>query len=321
MAVTDLLAGASAQLIQLALVPAAAPALTGLVRLVRARLVGRRGPPILQPYRDLLRLARKDATLPAESSPLFRAAPWLVLALTWLATMLVPTFAAGLPFASGGDLIVLVGLLATARAVQALAALDTGTAFGGIGASRAITVAALAEPAMLMIVFTVSLVAGTTLLPAIAATMLTEPVGLRVSLGLGLIALVMVTLAENGRVPVDNPATHLELTMVHEAMALEYSGRHLALVEAAAMLKLTLYLSVAAAIFVPWGIALPGTGIAAHAAGLALWLGKLAAGAVLLAVFETGIAKMRFFRVADFLGGALLLAVLAVVLLFVSQSF
>lgn len=318
---TDLLAGAAVQLVQLALVPAAAPGVTGLVRLVRARLVGRRGPPLLQPYRDLLRLARKDASLPAESSPLFRAAPWLIVALTWAATMLVPTFAADLPAAAGGDLIVLLGILALARAVQALAALDTGTAVGGIGAGRGITIAALAEPAMLMVVFTVALVAGSTVLPAVAAAMQTEPVGLRVSLGLALVVLVMVMLAVEGRVPVGGPATQAEPAMIHEATTLEYSGRHLALVEGAAMLRLVLHLSLIAAIFVPWGIALPGAGIAAHAAGLVLYVAKLAVGGVLLALLETAVARMRLSRVADFLGGALLLGLLAVILLFVSQSF
>jgi formate hydrogenlyase subunit 4 len=288
---------------------------------VKCRLQNRRPPPLVQPYRDLRRLFSKGKVLAHTASPVFRAAPYLVFGTTVIAASVIPLVALALPTAGIADAIVLVGLFALGRFFLALAGLDIGNSFGGMGSSREMTVAALAEPAMLMIVFTVSLVAGTTLLPAIAATLLTEPVGLRVSLGLGLIALVMVTLAENGRVPVDNPATHLELTMVHEAMALEYSGRHLALVEAAAMLKLALYLSVAAAVFVPWGIALPGAGVAAHAAGLALYLGKLAAGAALLAVFETGIAKMRLFRVADFLGGALLLAVLAVVLLFVSQSF
>jgi len=180
-------------------------------------------------------------------------------------------------------------------------------------------IASLAEPAMLMVVFTLSLLAGSTQLSSIAAFMQGTGVGLRVSLALALVALVMVALAENARIPVDNPATHLELTMVHEAMILEYSGRHLALIEAASYVKLLLYLSIIACVFAPWGIAESGQGFAAYLAGLAAYVAKLAAGGFLLAVFETAIAKMRVFRVSDFLGAALMLGLLATLLLFVSQ--
>jgi formate hydrogenlyase subunit 4 len=181
-------------------------------------------------------------------------------------------------------------------------------------------IASLAEPAMLLIVFTVALVAGTTQLSFIAITFITTPIGLRVSLGLALLALIMVAIAENARIPVDNPATHLELTMVHEAMVLEYSGRHLALIEVAASLKLLLYVSLIACLFAPWGLAGAGTSPAALALGIALYLGKLAVGGVLLALFETSIAKMRVFRVPEFLGAALMLGLLATLLLFVSRS-
>ena len=178
----------------------------------------------------------------------------------------------------------------------------------------------LAEPAMIMIVFTLALLAGSTQLSTVAAFMLETNVGLRVSLGLALIALIMVAIAENARIPVDNPATHLELTMVHEAMILEYSGRHLALIEAASFVKLLLYVSVIACVFAPWGIAVSGQGFAAYLAGLAVYAAKLAAGGSLLAVFETAIAKMRVFRVSDFLGAALMLGLLATLLLFVSRG-
>jgi formate hydrogenlyase subunit 4 len=180
-------------------------------------------------------------------------------------------------------------------------------------------IASLAEPAMLMVVFTVALLAGSTQLSSIAAFMQGPGVGLRVSLALALVALVMVALAENARIPVDNPATHLELTMVHEAMILEYSGRHLAMIEAASFVKLLLYVSVIACVFAPWGIAVAGEGPAAYLAGLAAYVGKLAVGGLLLAVFETAIAKMRVFRVSDFLGAALMLGVLATLLLFVTR--
>lgn len=202
----------------------------------------------------------------------------------------------------------------------ALAGLDVGTSFGGIGSSREMMIASLAEPAMLMVVFTLALLAGSTQLSSIAASLQGPGVGLQVSLALALVGLIMVAIAENARIPVDNPATHLELTMVHEAMVLEYSGRHLALIEAASFLKLLLYLSVIACVFVPWGIAPSGQGAAAYLGGLALFVAKLAAGGFLLAVFETVIAKMRVFRVSDFLGAALMLGFLAALLLFVSRA-
>ncbi|MFZ0693782.1 MAG: NADH-quinone oxidoreductase subunit H [Alphaproteobacteria bacterium] len=306
---------------QMALVVALAPALTGLVRKVKARLTRRRGAPVLQPYRDLLRLARKESVLAENASWLFQAAPYLVFATVWAAAAFVPTFAAGLPLGRAADLIAIIALLGTSRFMLALAGLDVGTSFGGIGSSREMMIASLAEPAMLMIIFTLSLMAGTTDLSAVTAYFASDQVGLRVSLGLALVALLMVAIAENARIPVDNPATHLELTMVHEAMVLEYSGRHLALIEAAASLKLLLYISLIGCVFVPWGIAAPGAGIGAVSAALAAYLGKIAAGGAFLGVFETAVAKMRVFRVSEFLTGALLLGLLAALLLFVSRSF
>jgi formate hydrogenlyase subunit 4 len=307
------------QLGQLVVVLAAAPLLTGYVRMVKARLVGRRGPPLLQPYRELLRLLRKEVVLADSASWVFRVAPYLVFATTWVAAALVPTFAAGLLLSYAADMIAIVALLGSARFMLALAGLDVGTSFGGIGSSREMMIASLAEPAMLMVVFTLSLLAGSTQLSSIAAFM-QSGVGLRVSLALALVGLVMVAIAENARIPVDNPATHLELTMVHEAMILEYSGRHLALIEAASYLKLLLYVSVIACVFAPWGIAVSGQGFGAYLAGLGFYAAKLAAGGFLLAVFETAIAKMRVFRVSDFLGAALMLGLLATLLLFVSRA-
>jgi formate hydrogenlyase subunit 4 len=210
--------------------------------------------------------------------------------------------------------------LGSARFFLALVGMDVGTAFGGIGASREMMFASLAEPAMIMIVFTVALVAGSTQLSTVADFMLAH-VTLRVSLGLALVGLITVALAENARIPVDNPATHLELTMVHEAMVLEYSGRHLAVLELAAALKLLLYISLIACIFFPWGLAPPGSGPAAYAMGALSYAGKLIIGGFLLALFETSIAKMRVFRVPEFLGAALMLGLLATLLLFISRSF
>jgi formate hydrogenlyase subunit 4 len=308
------------QLVQLALVLALAPLLTGLVRKLKAHMLRRQGPPLVQPYRDLLRLLRKEVVLAHSASWLFRVVPYLVFATTWVATALVPTFAAGLVFSHAADMIAIVALLGSARFLLALAGLDVGTSFGGIGSSREMMIASLAEPAMLMVVFTLSLLAGSTQLSSIAASMQSPEVGLRVSLAMALIGFIMVAIAENARIPVDNPATHLELTMVHEAMILEYSGRHLALIEAASYLKLLLYLSVIVCVFFPYGVAVSGQGLAAYLAGLGVYVLKLAAGGFLLAVFETAIAKMRVFRVPDFLGAALMLGFLATLLLFVTLA-
>jgi formate hydrogenlyase subunit 4 len=217
---TDLAVDLVFQLLQMTLVIGLAPLLTGLVRVVKARLQRRRGPSLLQPYRDLARLARKEAIVADSASWLFRIAPYIVFAATWTAAALIPTFATGLLFSWSADLIAIVALLGLARFFLALAGLDVGTSFGGLGASREAMFASLAEPAMIVIVFSLALIAGSTQLSTVAAAM-TAGVGLRVTLGMALIALVVVAVAENGRIPVDNPATHLELTMVHEAMILE----------------------------------------------------------------------------------------------------
>ncbi|MCX7296347.1 MAG: NADH-quinone oxidoreductase subunit H [Hyphomicrobiales bacterium] len=306
---------------QMLLVLLLAPLLTGFVRKVKARLLSRKGPPLLQPYRDLLRLMRKDVVLADNASWLFRVIPYLVFAATWVAASLVPTFRSGLMFSWTADLIAIIAVLGSARFFLALAGMDAGTSFGGIGSSREVMISSLAEPAMLMIVFVIALIAGSTQLSTMAAFMNSAEVGLRVSLGLALIALTIVAIAENARIPVDNPATHLELTMVHEAMVLEYSGRHLALIELAAALKLLLYVSLIACLFAPWGIAPAVVAPIPIFIGVAAYIGKLAVLGALLAVFETVIAKMRVFRVPEFLGAALMLALLATLLRFVSGSF
>jgi formate hydrogenlyase subunit 4 len=306
---------------QMLVVLLAAPLLTGFVRKMKAHLLRRRGPPLLQPYRDLLRLVRKEVVLAERASWLFRAIPYLIFAATWVAAALVPTFATFLVFSWSADLIAIIALLGAARFFLALAGMDVGTSFGGIGSSREVMYATLAEPATIMVIFTLALVAGSTQLSTVASIMQSSPVGLRVSLGLALIALVMVAIAENARVPIDNPATHLELTMVHEAMVLEYSGRHLALIEYAAALKLLLYMSLIACLFTPWGLAPPGAPALAQLGGLAAYVVKLTVGGLLLALFETAIAKMRVFRVPDFLGAAIMLGLLGTLLLFVSRSF
>ena len=308
------------ELAQLLLVLLIAPLFTGYVRKVKARLLQRRGPPLWQPYLDLVRLLRKEVVLAENASWLFRAVPYLIFAATWVAAALVPTFVSGLASGHAADLIAIAALIASTRFFLALAGLDVGTSFGGIGSSREMMIASLAEPAMIMIVFTLALVAGSTQLSTIAEVLVRPDVGLRVSLGLALVALIFVAIAENSRVPVDNPATHLELTMVHEAMVLEYSGRHLALIELAGALKLLLYVSLIACVFAPWGIAPVAAGPLAFVVGLLLYGAKLAVVGFLLAFFETSIAKMRVFRVPEFLGVALMLGLLGTLLLFVSRS-
>jgi formate hydrogenlyase subunit 4 len=306
--------------VQMALVLVLAPLLTGFVRKVKARLQRRRGPSLAQPYRDLWRLLQKEVVLAENASWLFRVAPYVIFAATWVAAALVPTFATGLVFSWTADLIAIIALLASARFLLALAGMDTGTSFGGIGSSREVMISSLAEPAMLLVIFTLALVAGSTQLSTMAAFMGSPEVGLRVSLGLALIALIIVAIAENARIPVDNPATHLELTMVHEAMVLEYSGRHLAMIEAASFLKLLLFVSLIGCLFMPVGLATAGAGPGAYLLGTVFYLAKLALLGALLAVFETAIAKMRVFRVPQFLGAALMLGLLGTLLLFVSRS-
>jgi formate hydrogenlyase subunit 4 len=316
-----LLGAVLTQILHVALLLAVAPLLTGLLRRCKARLVGRVGPPILQPYRDLLRLARKQTVLAENASIVFRMAPLASFSATAAAAALVPSFALGMVSAPVADLLVIAGLLAMARFALALAAMDVGTAFGGIGASREMTFSAFAEPALLLVFLTLMLLAGTTNLDLIAGLLRDFSLGLRVSLGLTLVATLAVAVAENGRIPVDNPASHLELGMVHEAMVLEYGGPDLALIEATATLKLLLWFSLIAAIFVPFGIAPDGSGPVAWAIGLAAWVLKMGGLALALAVFETSIAKMRVFRVPEYLGIAVLLGLLAAVFLFVSTGF
>jgi formate hydrogenlyase subunit 4 len=297
-----------------------APLLTGLVRKTKARLQRRQGPPLLQPYRDLRRLLGKEVVLAENASWLFRIAPYMIFSVTWVAAALIPTFATGLMFSWSGDVIAITALLGGARFMQALAGMDIGTSFGGIGSSREVMIASLAEPAMLMIVVTVALVAGSTQLSTIAAFMASFQAGLRVSMAMALIAFIIVALAENARIPVDNPATHLELTMVHEAMVLEYSGRHLAMIDLASFLKLLLYVSLIGCMFFPFGMAPSGAGLERYILGMVTFLMKLAIGGVCLGVFEVSIAKMRVFRVPNLLGGAFMLGLLGVLLLFVSQG-
>ena len=309
-----------AQLLHLALMLAAAPLVVGVTRWLKARMMGRRGASPLQPYRDLEKLLRKRPLLAENASAVSEVAPYAALAATIAAAALVPSFAQGMVLAPVSDLILLAGLLAVARVALALAGMDVGTAFGGLGAAREMSFSAFAEPTLILCVLTLAILGGTTNLDAIGATMRDGQLGIRVSLGLAAIAMLAVAVAENARIPVDNPATHLELTMVHEAMLLESSGRQLALWDAQAALRLTVWLALIAAVFVPFGTARAGAGPLAWVVGLLAFGLKMGVLCLALAVFESAIAKMRVFRVPEFLGAALLLALLAVALLFVSTG-
>ena len=320
------LAGLIALILHMALMIAAAPLLVGIARKAKARMVGREGPPILQPWRDILRMLRKQPVVADSTSRLFRAAPLAGLAATIAAAALVPSFALGMLSGTAADMLVLAGLLGLSRAIMALAAMDTGTSFGGIGASREMTFAVVAEPALLLVVFTLALLAGSTNLDVISTLIVSGVLGLRISMAMALVAACLVAVAECARIPVDNPATHLELTMVHEAMVLEYSGRHLALIELSAALRLLVWVSLIVVIFAPFGIAPhPADGgawlVLFWVGGMAVWAVKVAGVGLILAAFETTRAKLRVFRVPELLGAALLLGFLAAILLFVSQGF
>ncbi|MGW4161111.1 respiratory chain complex I subunit 1 family protein [Streptomyces sp. NPDC004788] len=304
--------GYAAVTAQVGTVVAGAPLLTGLMRQVRARLEGRAGAGVLQPWRDVRKLLRREPIGPAGTGPAFRTAPVLLVATALVVAALVPLVSTDTPVARRADLILVVALLALGTVTLALAGLDSGTAFGGMGASREMTIAALVEPTLLMAVFALSAPAGTTNLPAIVDGAVREPDRLVSPAGLlAAAALAVAVLAETGRIPVDNPSTHLELTMVHEAMVLEYAGRDLALVELGAQLRLTVLLGLLASLFAPWGIATTASA-GALAVALPVFVAKVAVLGALLAAAEVCWAKLRLFRVPELLAGSFLLALLAV---------
>ncbi len=306
-------------LAQTLLFVAMAPLLGGWIKRVKCHMQNRAAPSLWQPYRDLAKLFRKHTVLAANASWIFRATPYIVFGATVLAAAVVPLVAVNLPTAAIADVIVLVGFFALARFFTALAGMDIGTAFGGMGSSREMMIGALAEPVMLMAVFTLAMSASTTNLSEAVTYTLNSGLVLRPSFIFAALGLMMVAVAESGRIPVDNPATHLELTMVHEAMILEYSGRHLALIEWAGQLKLMIYLVLVANVFFPWGIA---TEMSPDnlAKGLVAIAGKLALLGVLLVTWETVMAKMRLFRVPQFLGFAFLLSLLGMLTRVVLES-
>lgn len=290
-----------------------APGLVGFIRWLKARLQNRRGAPIWLTYVELWKLFGKDVVISNNTSWLFRFAPYIIFASVLAVTFLIPMIAVPLPFINAGHFLVVVYLLLLGTFFLALAGLDPGTAFGGMGSSREMTIAALAEPTIALAIFGLALSAGSTNLSHIVTTTLSDP-GITISPGhlLAFAAMFIVSLAETGRLPVDNPSTHLELTMIHEAMILEYSGRYLALIEWASWLKLTVFFTLLANLFIPWGIAASLTPAALGLAALALIL-KLAVLGAVVAVIETRIAKLRLFRVPELLGMSFVLALLAVI--------
>jgi formate hydrogenlyase subunit 4 len=301
--------GFLSQLLEIVIAVALAPLLTGWVNQWRAWLQNRSAPSLLQPYRLLHKLFNKDSVLAHNASPLFWATPYAVFGCMLLACSIIPTLSTDLPLAPAADAIALVGLFALARVFISLAAMDIGTAFGTMGARREMLIGFLAEPALLMVLFSASLIANSTSLTTIVETLAHRDFTIYPGFALAGVAFTMVTLAENARVPVDNPATHLELTMIHEALILEYSGRHLALIEWAASLKLFAYSCIGLALFFPWGVAEAQAPLAMLLA-LPVLVGKLALGGFLLALLETLNAKMRIFRVPEYLGTAFLLSVI-----------
>lgn len=304
--------------LQVVLVLLGGPLLVGWVRMLKCWTQGRRSAGLLQPMRDVTKLFVKETVLAENASWIFRSTPYIVFGATLMAGAIIPVVSADLPLAATADIIALVAIFALARFFMALAGLDTGTAFGGMGTSREMMVSSLAEPAVLMSVFTVSLVSHSTSLSFMVHELTTVSFVLRPSLAFALLAFVLIALAETGRIPVDNPSTHLELTMIHEAMLLEYSGRHLALIEWASMMKLFLFASLGIALFMPWGIAGIDDPAMLPVALVSLAV-KLALIGVFVVLIETGLSKMRIFRVAEFLGMAFLLASLGMLSYFILE--
>ncbi len=298
-------------IIQAALILGLAPLVTGIIRKVKAVLQSRQGPPILQPYYDLQKLFRKSSVVSSDASWVSIITPYVCMAAMVVAALLVPVFVTA-SFGSLGDLIVVVYLFATARFFMALAALDAGSTFGGMGSSREMMISSIIEPAILLAIFSAALITGTTDLAGISQVLVVGGYDLvRPTLFLAFAAFFIATLAENARIPFDNPATHLELTMIHEAMLLEYSGKKLALMEMASMTKLVLFIAIAWSAFFPFGMATE-VAILPVAIGLIAFLVKLLLFALAIALIESSMSKMRLFRLPNLLTGSFILAFLAV---------
>jgi formate hydrogenlyase subunit 4 len=298
--------------VQPVIVVAASPVLVGVMRQTRARLEGRAGAGIGQPWRDLRKLLRKERIAPRGTSEVFRFAPLVLVATTLVVTVVAPFATTDSAVTAVADLFAVVALLTLGTVALALAGLDTGTAFGGMGASREMTIIALVEPTLLVAIFALSVRVGSTNLASIVTSTLHDPARVISPASLlAAVALIVVIVAETGRLPVDNPSTHLELTMVHEAMILEYAGPDLALVELASAMRLTVFLGLLANLFLPWGIATSAAPLAI-VVGVLAWIVKVAVLGTVLAAGEVFLAKLRLFRVPELLAGSFVLALLAV---------
>lgn len=303
--------------VQLLIVLLGAPLLAGIIKKLKARLQNRKGPRLLQPYSDLMKLMKKEVVLSSSSSWLFRATPYVAFTSTTVVALIIPTVFVPVPFHWIGDIITVVYLFALGRFFVALAGLDTSSSFGGLGSSREMSIASIIEPAMILAIVASAVTAGSTNLSTIVVSLTRTPASLiHPAHIMAFVGLFIVTIAETGRIPVDNPATHLELTMIHEAMILEYSGRYLAFIEWASQMKLFLFLAILSSMFFPIGIATTASPIALVVGSTAL-VTKVLALSVLVAVVESTNAKLRLFRVPELLMLAFILSLLALILYFI----
>lgn len=313
----DLSSKIALPILQLIVIVGLAPLVKGFINKIEARFQNRRGPSIFQPYYNLIKLLRKDAVVSETASWIFRATPYVIFISILIIALLVPVLSSTVPANFTGDVILIIYLFALGRFFLALSSLDTGSAFGGMGGMREMMVSTMAEPALMLSVFTVSLATGSTNLGNITSTMVDQStILLNPSLFLAFAALAIVIIAEAGRIPVDNPFTHLELTMIHEGMILEFSGRYLALIEWASSMKLLLLLTILVNTFLPWGIARDMT-FPAMLISFALYVVKIGFFAFLIVILEMSFAKLRIFRVPNLLGTALVLSILAIISLYV----
>lgn len=296
---------------QAAMVLLLSPLIAGISRTLKARLQMRRGPGIFQPYHDLYKLLRKNMVIPDTASWIFSATPFVLFATTLLAGLLIPAVSVHAPLSIFGGVLAVVYLLALGRFFLALAGLDAGTPFGGLGSSREMTISAIAEPALMLAVFTVALGAGSTNLSSMAMAAVGQSWRfLAPSQMLAFAALFIVLIAETGRIPVDNPSTHLELTMIHEAMILEYSGPYLALIEWSAAMKQLVLMTLLINVFLPYGLSAVASPLS-MAVSVVLFAGKLVVLASGVVLVETVNAKLRLFRVPELLAVAFVLSALA----------
>jgi formate hydrogenlyase subunit 4 len=298
-------------IIQITLIPVLSPLFIGIIRKVKAKLQNRSGASIFQPYRDLNKLFHKDEVISKDASWIFKFMPYILFATTFIVAGSLPLLSTAIRNTVSGDFLILIYVLAIGTFFLALAGIDAGSAFGGFGSSREMTVAALAEAGLIFSIFTLSIISHSTNLVEITRSISSLPLISFIPVILAFVGFVIVLLAETGRFPFDNPATHLELTMIHEAMILEYSGKRLALIEWAAANKLLIFLTIGANLFFPWGIA-TSLSFAALAGALLIYLAKILILSLGIAILESSIAKYRFFRLPDLLFASFIISIVAI---------